>query len=340
LRFAPLVGARRPHVAHLRRHEERLVGPVCRGTGARHLFGAERRAVHAVGALLGRRALADDRLGDDQRRPHRLLLRQVERRADGLVIVAVDLLDVPVVRLEAPRDVLAHRHVDVALDGDVVVVVDEDQVAEPHVAGERRSLGGYALLHVAVTAQSPDVAVDDRLAQTIETRGHHLRRERHADRRREPSAERPRRQLHADGMAVLGVPRRLRAALAEVLQVVDRQRIARQVQERVEQHGSVPTREHEAVAIRPVRRIRVEAQELAPHDERDVRRAHRRAGMTALGLLHRVGGQETDRVGALFTQLGRYRPDVHGRGGYPHSSTKGMRSRWGPRSAAQRSSGW
>ena len=47
---------------------------------------------------------------------------------------------VPAVGLEAPADVLGERELGVAVDGDVVVVVDDDQPAQPEVAGERRRL--------------------------------------------------------------------------------------------------------------------------------------------------------------------------------------------------------
>ena len=50
-----------------------------------------------------------------------------------------------------------------------------------------------------------------------------------------------------------GWPGRLAVQLAEVLQLVDRQVVAGQVQQRVQQHRAVAVRQHEAVAIGPVR---------------------------------------------------------------------------------------
>ena len=68
----------------------------------------------------------------------------------------------------------------------------------------------------------------------------------------EALAERTGGRFDARCQAPLRVARRPGAPLAEVLQVVDGQVVARQVEHRVEEHRGVPGREHEAVAIRPV----------------------------------------------------------------------------------------
>ena len=70
----------------------------------------------------------------------------------------------PAVGLVAREDVLAERDGGVVLDRDVVVVVEQDQVAELLVAGERGRLAGHALLHAAVAGDDVDVVVERRLA--------------------------------------------------------------------------------------------------------------------------------------------------------------------------------
>ena len=57
-------------------------------------------------------------------------------------------------------NVLAKRDIRVALDGDLVVVVDDDQVAELLVARERGSLAGDALLDVAVAGDHVDEVIE------------------------------------------------------------------------------------------------------------------------------------------------------------------------------------
>ena len=55
----------------------------------------------------------------------------------------------------------------------------------------------------------------------------------------------------AGGHVPLGMPGRFAAPLAETLDLVQRQIVAGQVQQAVEQHRTVAGRKHEAVAIEP-----------------------------------------------------------------------------------------
>jgi hypothetical protein len=52
-------------------------------------------------------------------------------------LLPVDHLGVPVIRLVPGADILAEGDVGVALDGDLVAVVDHDEVAELLVPGQR-----------------------------------------------------------------------------------------------------------------------------------------------------------------------------------------------------------
>jgi hypothetical protein len=69
---------------------------------------------------------------------------------------------VPAVRLVAEADVFGEGDLGVVLDGDVVVVPEEREVAEALGAGERGGLGADALLQVAVGGEAPDVVVERR----------------------------------------------------------------------------------------------------------------------------------------------------------------------------------
>ena len=90
-----------------------------------------------------------------------VLLERLERALEHLQVVGVaDARDVPAVADEARGHVLAERQRRVALDGDVVVVVDPAEVGELQVAGQRRGLAGDAFHHAAVAAQGVDVVVE------------------------------------------------------------------------------------------------------------------------------------------------------------------------------------
>ena len=123
---------------------------------------------------------------------------------------------------------------------------------------------------------------------------------RHADRGRDALAERPGRGLDARRHDVFRVARRLGPSWRKRLSsssVIARD--AGEVEQRVEQHRAVAGRQHEAVAIGPVRIGGVEFQELREQHRRHVGRAHRQAGMAGLGLLDRVHGENADGVGQI-----------------------------------------
>ena len=257
--------------------------------------------------LVGRR-VADDRLHADQRRLVLDLLRRADRRLErDHVVGVVDVGHVPAVRLEALVDVLAvEAQRGRAVERDVVVVVEVDDPAEAELAGERGRLGGDALHQVAVGDDRVDVVVLDVLAVVL---AQELLGERHADAVREARAERAGRDLDAgrdvDAVA-LGVARGQRAPLAKLLELLHREVVARQVQDRVEQHRAVAGAEDEAVAIGPRRIGRVVAHDAAVQDEGGGRHGHRQAGMAGVRLLDRVHREGADGVDAELVGIGSH----------------------------------
>ena len=69
--------------------------------------------------------------------------------------------DVPAVGLEALRRVVGEPAVHFAVDGNAVVVVERDQLAELERAGERAGLVRNAFHQAAVAEEHPGVMIDD-----------------------------------------------------------------------------------------------------------------------------------------------------------------------------------
>ena len=91
------------------------------------------------GVVLVRTAVANVRANNDQRRPGRLGFRGIDRAIErGEIVYVRDVLNVPAVRLEARSRLVTEGQRGVALDGDVVVVVKPDQLAEFGVTRKRR----------------------------------------------------------------------------------------------------------------------------------------------------------------------------------------------------------
>ena len=166
--------------------------------------------------------------------------------------------NVPAVRLEATSGVVAERQFGAAVDRDVVVVVHGNQAAELLVAGERCCLVADALHQVAVADDHERAMVHQVGAQagTQAALGH-----RHADGVGKALSQWTRGDLHAGREAVLGVAGRDRSKPAEVSDVVERDAVAHQVRHGVDEHRGVAGRQDEAVAVGPIWRCGVVAQD-------------------------------------------------------------------------------
>ncbi len=290
--------------------ELRVLGPAVVALGELDLLLAERLAVSGVGVLLVGRAPGDVAVDDDEGRALLLVLEGLEGALQHLEVVGVPhARHVPAIGDEAGGDVLAERPLGVALDGDLVVVVDPAQVGELEVAGQGGGLARDALHHAAVAGHRVDVVVEHGEIGPVEVLGLPAAGDRHADAGGHAGAQRTRRRLDAGRPPVLRVARALAVELAEPFDVLqlDRQlaqplvlRVHRlhagQVQQRVDQHGGVAARQHEPVAVGPDRVVGIEAQEALPQAVGHGRQCHGGARMTGVGRLHGIHGQGPDRV--------------------------------------------
>ena len=164
------------------------------------------------------------------------------------------------------------------------------------MAGERRRLRLDALLHVAVARDHEGVVVDDLVLVVVEPRGNHPLAERDAGGHRDALAERSGGRLDARRVLALGVARGGGADLAEVLQVVERHRVAGEVEHRVEEHRRVARAQDEAVAPRPVGIARVVAHHPRVEHVGERGKPHRSTRVARVRLLDGVHGQRADRV--------------------------------------------
>jgi len=260
---------------------------------------AERRAVAIVGAGLGRSTLADDSLAADQCRLLGLLLGLADGVVDGLDVVPVDILDhVPAVGAETGRRIVGEPALDVAVDGNAVVVIEDDQLAELPGSGKGACFVADAFHQAAVANERVGVVVDDGETVAVEFGGQQLFGERQADGVGQALAERSGTGFDARGIADFRVARGHAVQLPETLELLDRQGIAGEMQQAVQQHRAVAVGEHEAVAVRPVRIDWVVFQVPGPQGHGDLGHAQGHAGMSGTGRLHGIHGQSPDGVGA------------------------------------------
>ena len=246
------------------------------------------------------------------------------RLGDGVgeafgVVGVLDLDRVPAIAAETVEHVFGKGEVGRALDGDLVAVIDPGEVAEAEMAGNRGRLAGHPLHHVAVAGERVDMVVEDREVRFVVARGEVFLRHRHADGIAAALPERTGGGFDAGGQAIFRMARRLAVELAELLEVVERERRAAailvlvdrpdadQMDQAVEQHRGVADREDEAIAVRPVRVVRIVVHEALPERVGDGRERHRRSRMAGVRLLHRVHRQSAHRVDAELVDAGRGR---------------------------------
>ncbi len=105
-----------------------------------------------MGALLVGRAETDDGLAGDEGRAVRFL-RGFDGSGDRIRIMAVDTDGVPVNRLETGNLVGAVGEANFAVDGDVVVIPEENELVKLQMAGKRDGFVADAFHEAAVAAQ-------------------------------------------------------------------------------------------------------------------------------------------------------------------------------------------
>ena len=225
-----------------------------------------------------------------------------------LAVVAVDVADhVPAVRFEAFGRVISEPSLDMPIDGDAVVIVQRNEFAETERSSQRARLMRNAFHHAAVAEERVGVVRYELDAGPVELPRQQLLRDRHADGVGDALPERSGRGLHAGRDAILRVPGGCRMQLAEAPELRQRQVIAAQVQQCVQQHRAVAVRDHEAVPVRPLRIRRVVPQVTPPQHLRDFGHAHRHAGMAGIRLLDRIHRQSAQRIDGITARRRRDR---------------------------------
>jgi hypothetical protein len=211
--------------------------------------------------------------------------------------MAVDAADhVPAVAFETLGGVVGEPVFDVAVDGDAVVVIQHDQLAQLQRAGQRTHFVRDAFHQATVAGEGVGVVVDDGVAGFVEFSGQQRFGQRHAHGIAQALTQRAGGRFHARGDAHFGVARGLGMQLAEILQLFDRQVIAGQMQQGIDQHRAVAVGQHEAVAVGPGGILGIVTQVAGPQGLGDFRHAHGSTRMPGVRLLHGVHREGADGI--------------------------------------------
>ena len=271
--------------------------------GQGDLVVTQRGAVAIFLALLVGGTKADDGLAADHRGLIGVGAGGFDRSADGVGIVTVNRRNhLPAIGFETLGRIVGEPAFHFTINGNAVVVVKTDQLAQPQGAGQRSHFVGDTFHQAAVAQESVGVVINDVVAGTVELRrqGFLCQGKTHGIGETLPQGAGG--GLNARGVAVFRVARCFGVQLTEVLQVVNGNVIPAQVQQRILQHGAVTVGQHEAVAVGPLRVGRVVAQVIVPQYLGDIRHTHGRTRVAGLGFLNRIHAQRANGVGEIFTR--------------------------------------
>ena len=246
---------------------------------------------------------------------HRRLLGFLGRR-DGLVdlvrVVTIDFQHLPTRRAEAFDLIGLVRKRNLAVDGDVIVVPEDDQLAQGMPPGQADRLMADALHQAAVAGDDIGVVIDELAAVT---RAQDLFGHGETHGVRNALTQRAGGGLDPVMQEVFRVARRPCAPLAEVLDLIQLHAVVTgQMQQRIEQHRAVARRQDKPVAVRPVGRSGIELQVFLKEDRGHIGHAHRHPGMAGIGGMNGIKGQRADG-GGLVPVVGiglAQGSDVHG----------------------------
>ena len=168
------------------------------------------------------------------------------------------------------------------------------EFSQAKMAGQRGNLTRHALHEVAIARHDPGPVFHDRMSGAVEMVGEKALRNGHSYRVPEPLAQRTGGGLHSRRVPSLGMSRREGTPLPEIPDLFQWEVIAREVEQRIEQHRGVAAGEHEAVTIGPLGVPGIVLEEPGPQDVCGGRERHRGARMSRLRFLYRIHGEGAD----------------------------------------------
>ena len=172
---------------------------------------------------------------------------------DGGAVVTVNGGDdMPAVGFKTLGGVVGEPTFYFTVDGNAIVVVERNQLAQTQSARQGASFVGDTFHQAAIAHKGVSVVIDDIVVIAVELVGQNLLGQCHTHGVGDALTQRAGGGLNARRVAVLRVARSLGVHLTEVFQLFDGQIVAAQVQQRVDQHGAVAVGQDKAVAVSPV----------------------------------------------------------------------------------------
>ena len=192
-------------------------------------------------ALLCRTAIADLGMNNDYRRSVCVCLGCLNSCSDGVKIISVLYLKyAEAVCFHALCHIFPERNVCISLNGNIVGVIDHDQLSKSQSTCQRESLRGKSLHHAAVSAQYIGIVVYNFAVFFIKYSSQMSLSHSHAHCHAHTLSQRTCGGFYANGMAILRMARCQGASLAEILNIINGEiSVSKQMEQRIQQHGAM-----------------------------------------------------------------------------------------------------
>ena len=264
--------------------------PTVGGFGSQQLLSVRQRAV-TLGGVLRRVTQCDVCFAGNHCRLFAGLCLG-NGRINCFGVVAVDFQHIPAGGQETLFLVRHVRNLDLAVDGDAVVIPQYDQVRQLQLAGKADGLLANALHQATVARDHVGIVINDLfgVARALDFFG-----DCHANGRGDALTQGAGCGFDTGGVAIFGVARGDRAQLAEVLDLLQcHLGVAREVQQRIKQHRAVACRQDKPVPVGPCRIGGIKLHVTLKQNRGDVGHAHGHPGVPRVGGSHRIKGQRAN----------------------------------------------
>ena len=235
----------------------------------------------------------DERFCHDQLRLASPRLRFVVSPQELLHVLPVHLLHVPPIGFITGDGVFALREQGHRVEGDIVRVVNEDEVVQLEVTGQRAGFARHTFLQATVAGEAHDLVIENTMLRRIEARFGHFAGNSQTNRIGHTLPERPRRCLYSRRLAEFRMSGRYAAELAKVFHLFEGNFEAREVQPAVEEHAAVTRRENKTIAVQPARLFGIVAESRSEKDRPDFGAAQRQTKMAGFAGGDGIDGKST-----------------------------------------------
>ena len=217
--------------------------PAVGGFGESNFFGAERRTVDFRRILHVRATEANVISDADERRFFVLRFRQRNSRIDSFQIGAIfDAQNVPLMRFKASTNVFCKADIGRAVDRNVVVIVEHDELAQSQMPSNRRRFGANAFHEATIATNRIRIVIDDVVTGAVITRREVRFGNRKSNGIGNALPEWARRRIDSRRDVVFRVTRRNASHLAELFQIVETDRISIQMEQSIQKRRSMTIR--------------------------------------------------------------------------------------------------